>query len=224
MNSQIAAEETAPSSARTSRTSISENPALGRPPLQADLRRREARPREDHAEGLTLVEDAVAVAGRERGIVNRHGRGADHDRVSQGTQTVQADDVGGPRDVVRMPTFGRNATVNALTELRYRQLSVDPERQIELEDVPGFGRGRRRGLPLACRLDLQPEAGTGIMGKVHAGRWLRRGGSRRGADQFPRGLLIDEGSQGKLLSCNPTLACIKRSVVCSIFSGVVRSS
>jgi hypothetical protein len=64
------------------------------------------------------------------GVVRSDGTGSDDHGVDQGSKAMEPSDVCWSRHVVGMTTFGRDASIEALTHLRDDQIGVELERQI----------------------------------------------------------------------------------------------
>ena len=69
------------------------------------------------------------------GVVRSNGTRSNDHSIHQSTQAMEPPDVGLTRDIVRVATFCRDASVEALPQLCDDQIRSQLEWQIELDDV-----------------------------------------------------------------------------------------
>ena len=128
------------------------------------------------------------------GVVRSNGTRSNDHGIHQSAQAMEPSDVGLPRDVMRVATFCRDASVEALPQLRDDQISSQLERQIQLDDVVRLVCQLGGCFPLARSMHLQPHIGSGIMSDAcRALPGQRRG---HGSDQIPRCLFVKKRAHG----------------------------
>ena len=121
----------------------------------------------------------------EAGVVGRDGAGPHDDRVDERPQPVQAADVRGTGDVVRVPPLGRDAAVQALADLADDETGVELQRQIQVQELPRGG-ARRRRRPPGARVDVQRDRTAWII-MIGDGAGRRRRAAGRREQQSPGG-------------------------------------
>ena len=127
---------------------------------------------------------------RELRIIGRDGASPNHDGVHERPEPVEAPDVLGTRDVVRVPGHGSDPTVEALADLRNREAALQLERDEDGEDATcGLGRCTDN-IPCAGRVYLKPHVRVGIMAHPARLPTPKRSGPQL-ADEIPRDVLID---------------------------------
>ncbi len=97
------------------------------------------------------------------GVVRSHGTRSDDNGIHQSAQTMEPSDVGLPRDVMRVATFSRDASVEALPQLCDDQIGSQLERQVQLDDIVRLICQLGGYFPFTRSMHLQPHIGSGIM-------------------------------------------------------------
>ena len=107
---------------------------------------------------------------------------------------MEPSDVGLPRDVMGVATFGRDASVEALPQLCDDQIGSQLERQIQLDDIVRLVCQLGGCFPLTRSMHLQPHIGSGIMSD--ACRALPGERQGHGSDQIPSRLFVKRRAHG----------------------------
>ena len=89
---------------------------------------------EDDAHGILSLD----VPNGQAGVVPGNGACSNDHRIHQSAQAMEPSDVGLPSDVMRVATFCRDTSVEALSQLRDDQIGPQLERQIQLDEVMRF--------------------------------------------------------------------------------------
>jgi len=149
--------------------------------------------------GAGIVNDAHRILALDlphgqAGVVRRNGARSNDHSIHQSAQAMEASDVGLPRDVMRVATFCRDASVEALPQLCDDQIRSQLERQKQLDDVVRLFCQFGRYFPLTRSLHLQPHIGSGIMSD--ACRRLPGQRQGHGSYQTPRCLFVKGRTHG----------------------------
>ena len=151
-------------------------------PSEKTCRDRSRRPLGSRDDADRVV--ALDLADGQTRVVGSHGSGTHDNRVHEGPKSVQPPDIGRTRNIVGVPGFRGDPSIQALSGLADGQVRLQLQRQKQVQELVGFRADRLRCFPGFRGEDLQPDAWPVIM--VHAKREGCGGVSRmHGPDEVP---------------------------------------
>jgi hypothetical protein len=90
---------------------------------------------------LDVTDGQTGIVRRDRARPHNYG-------IHKGTKSVKTSDVGRACNISRVAVLGGNPAIETLSELRNRQVSLELERQVQLQQIVRIVGNRRRSRPL----------------------------------------------------------------------------